>query len=199
MSRHFQVIGDDGEVEGSVLGDVHTTTGDGDYEIVGYTPEGNAIVGRAARRRRGASAVQVQRPAWRDKQLAPGVIAPDEGLLPLPMGEVTLTASVQTFTFSGQMQKPFRGERLLVTTTRTGTSAVGKIKGLIYVGTDLAQLTTSPYDLEAVGAPGAFGVRLTMKPAQPGVFITIPITLSSALSGSDTLYVNVNLLGRLVH
>jgi hypothetical protein len=166
--------------------------------VVGYDDEGYPIV-VGQRGRRGVSRVQVQRPNWRNGQLAPGVIAPDQGMLPLPMGNFTFNLSNQIFTFQGQLQKPFRGERLLVTTVRTGTTAVGRLLGQIFVGTDLSALDIAPLDLEQIGAPGAFGVRLTMKPAQPGVFIRIVTTLSSALTTTDTIFASVQLLGRNVH
>ena len=202
--RHFDVVGQDDEVEGYggsyVVGrDVMGYDDEGD-QVVGYDDYGYPIVvGKGRGRPRGRSMVSVRRPEWRESTLAPGVIAPDQGMLPLPMGSFTFTASAQTFTFSGQLQKPFRGERLLVTTVRTGTSAVGRLLGQPFVGTDLALLDISPVDLEQIGANNAFGVRLTMKPAQPGIFIRIVTALSSALAGTDTIFATVQLLGRLVH
>jgi hypothetical protein len=210
MPRHFEVIGDDDDgVQGDVMGrgDVMGYAGPmGDYEggaqVVGYDDDGYpVVVGRGPRRRRhpNTANVQVHRPGWRQGQLAPGVIAPDQGLLPLPMGNFTFALLAQTNTFQGQIQKPFRGERLLVTTVRAGTTSVARILGLFFVGTDLAQLDISPVDIEQLGAPGAFGVRLTMKPAQPGVFIRIVCTLSNALTTTDTIFASVQLLGRLIH
>jgi hypothetical protein len=206
--RHFEVVGDDDDVEGDVMGDVmgYDGPGPGDDEggaqVVGYDDYGYPIVVGAPKRRvrrRGRSLVSVHRPNWRNGQLAPGVIAPDQGLLPLPMGNFTFTATAQTNTFSGQIQKPFRGERWLVTTVRTGASAVGRLLGQPFVGTDLALLDINPIDIEQIGAGNAFGVRLTMKPAQPGVFIRLVTTLSSALAGTDTIFASIQLLGRNVH
>lgn len=205
MARHFEVIGDgddDDGVEGDVLGYAGPM---GDYEgsaeIVGQDDDGYpVVVGRTARRpkRRGPT-VRLQQANWRRGQLAPGVIAPDQGLLPLPMGQFTFTATAPTFTFAGQLQKPFRGERFLVSVVRTGTSATGRVLGQPFVGTDLALLDIQPIDMEQVGAQNAFGVRLTMKPAQPGVFIRVVATLSNALAGTDTIFVSMQLLGRNVH
>ena len=153
----------------------------GGMEVVGYDDDGTPlVVGRAAPRRMALArpaprraAVPVRRPQWRDQQLAPGVIAPDQGMLPLPMtgstGSNTFTAALQSITFEGQIQKPFRGERLLVSTTRVGASATGRLIAQLFVGTDLQQLDVPGFDAEQVGTPNAFGVRLTMKPAQPGV------------------------------
>lgn len=196
MSRHFQVIGDDDvdgddDVSGDVMGDVM-----GDVEVVGYDADtGYPIVSGKRARRRGPR-VQLTKPGWRNSQLAPGVIAPDQGLLPLPLGSFTYVLAAQTFTFVGQVQKPFRGERLLVTTVRTGASAVGRVMGQMFVGSDLAALDVPSVDLEQIGAPNAFGVRLTMKPIQPGVQFRIITTLSNALAGADTIFCTIQLLGR---
>lgn len=141
----------------------------------------------------------MHKPRWRRSQLAPGVIAPDQGLLTLPMGFFTFTAAAQAHTFQGQTQKPFRGERLLVSTVRDGATATGIILAQLFVGTDMQQLDVQQFDLEQVGAPGAFGVRLSMKPAQPGVIITIPTTLSVVLTTTDTIQCSVQLLGRNLH
>lgn len=206
MSRQFEVIGDgyEDDVQGDVMGDVMGYGGpmgnyDGGAQVVGYDDEGYpVVVGKGRTRRRGPT-VQLAKPGWRQGQLAPGVIAPDQGLLPLPMGMVTFALATQTFTFQGQIQKPFRGERLLVSTVRTGASAVGRLMGQIFVGSDLAALDVPPVDIEQIGSPQAFGVRLTMKPAQPGVFIRIVTSLSSALAGADTIFATVTLLGRNIH
>ena len=198
MSRNFQVIGQD--VMGNDVMGYDGVLDDSGVEVVGHDEEGYPIVVGKGRRARGRPQVQLQRPPWRGSQLAPGVIAPDEGLVPLPLGNFTFSvANGQVFTFSGQMQKPFRGERLLVTVQRTGTSAVGRLLGQIFVGTDLSQADVQQLELESIGNPLAFGVRLTMKPAQPGVFIRIPVTLSSAITSTDTIFASVSLLGRIVH
>lgn len=231
MPTHFEVIGADwsdyDDVHGAVMGEDDDIEGDeeelegavmgysgpmGDYEgsaIVGFDEYGEPIVGarrrrrrRVRRHRRSRTPVIVRRPGWRAGQLAPGVIAPDQGLLPLPLtGQPsnTFTSVLNNITFEGQIQKPFRGERLLVSVVRTGTTAVGRLISQLFVGTDLQQLDVPGFDAEQVGDPAAFGVRLTMKPAQPGVFIRLVTTLSAALTSPDTIYATVTLLGRNVH
>lgn len=204
MSRQFEVIGDVmGEDDDGVSGDVMGYAGPmGNYEggaqVVGYDEEGYpVVVGRARQRRR--PTVQLVKPGWRQGQLAPGVQAPDQGLLTLPMGNFTFTASAQTNTFQGQVQKPFRGERFLIRVVRTGTTATGTILAQLFVGTDLAMLDVAPVDLESLANPQAFGVRLTMKPAQPGVFIRALCTLDTVLTTTDTIKVSLQLLGRNIH
>jgi hypothetical protein len=210
----FEVIGetdvlgdDDEEVEGDVLGYSGPMGNfEGGDEIVGYDDYGNGIVvgarRRVVRRKKRRPRVILSKPKWRNSQLAPGVIAPDQGMLPLPLtapnGGVFDLAN-QTLTFQGTVQKPFRGERLLVSTVRTGASAVGRLMSQIFVGTDLQQLDVQALDLEQLGDPNAFGVRLTMKPVQPGVFIRIVSTLNIPIAGADTIVTSVQLLGRNVH
>lgn len=208
MGEYMEVVGDDEDedVEGYVMG-YEGPMGDDDYdeEVVGYDDDGTPIIVGARRRRRRprrSRRIRVSKPGWRKRTVAPGVIAPDQGMLPLPLtGTVgnTFTAAIPTITFQGQLQKPFRGERLLVSTVRTGTSATGRLISQLFVGTDLQQLDINGFDAEQVGSPVAFGVRLTMKPAQPGVFIQLISTLNVALAGTDTIAATVTLLGRLVH
>ncbi len=196
-ARRFEVVGDDDDVDGDVMGDVMGD--DGEYVVVGRTARGQKIV-RAVH---GGANVAVRKPGWRNSQLAPGVIAPDEGLLPLPLsgrgGTNVFSATVTQIIFEGQIQKPFRGERLLTTVVRTGTTATGSILGQLFVGTDLQQLDIFPFNIEQVGQVNGFGIRLTMKPAQPGVFIRIIATLSTALTTTDTIAVDATILGRNVH
>lgn len=193
MSQRFEVVGDD-EVDGDVMGDVMGY--DGGVSVVGYDDEGRPIVVGARRGRARGPTVRLTKPGWRNSQLAPGVQAPDQGLEPLPMGSFTYALATQTNTFQGQIQRPFRGERWLVSVIRTGASAVGRIRGQIFVGADLAQLDVAPVDMELLGQANAFGVRLTMKPAQPGVFIRVVTALSVPLAGADTISVEMMLLGR---
>ena len=221
---HMEVIGQD-VLGQDILGEVDDEEIDGEYDepevdgyagpmgdfggtaIVGYDDYGEPVVVGARRRRRRpvrrsrAHRVRVVKPRWRTSQLAPGVIAPDQGMLPLPLSAEngnTFDLTHQTLTFQGTVQKPFRGERLLVTTVRTGTSATGRLLAQLFVGTDLQQLDVSRFDLEQVGDPNAFGVRLTMKPVQPGVFIRIDTTLSNAITTTDTIFAAVTLLGRYI-
>jgi hypothetical protein len=209
---HFQVIGYNpvtgNEVYGEVMGDMD---GDMDGDIDGEM-EGE-IMGAAARaRRRAVVRASPQRmmqlkpkPGWRS-QLAPGVIQPDEGMVPLPLtGNAgspagTFTLGTTQITFSGQLQKPFRAERLLVSVVRTGTDAVGRLLTQFFVGTDLQGAEISGWDAELIGGQGAFGTRLTAKAAEPGVQIRMVVTLSSALTiTTSSIFASMTWLGRIVH
>lgn len=182
------------EIDGDVLGDV---MGEAMMEVIG----------RAARKhaRHGGRNLRLPaKPGWR-AQLAPGLPVPDEGLVPLTLSGLsgsppgTFTAAIPTMTFQGQLQKPYRPERLLVSSVRTGASSTGRLLTVLYVGTDLQQADITGWDAELIGQPGAFGTRLTCKAAEPGVFIRAVVTLSGALAGGDTIFANYTFLGRIVH
>lgn len=145
------------------------------------------------------------RPDWRD-QLAPGVIQPDEGMVPLPLSAQsgsppgTFTSTVNVITFQGQLQKPYRPERLLTSAVRTGTTATGRLLGQLFVGTDLQQADIQGWDVELIGAVTGFGTRLTCKAAEPGVFVRLIVTnTGTALTGTDTIFANLTFLGRVIH
>jgi hypothetical protein len=123
-------------------------------------------------------------------------------MLPLSLngstGSNTFALALQTINFIANVQKPFRGERMLVNTVRTGATAIGRLIGQLFVGVDLQQLDVNGFDLEQIGSPNAFGVRLTMIPVVPGVQISIPTRLTTAIAGTDTIGVTVTLIGRNV-
>jgi hypothetical protein len=190
MSGHFEVVGHDLDGE-----PIYANEMQGDVM-------GQSVMGRRHRGHR--SLALPPRPDWRN-QLAPGVIQPDEGLVPLalagqsgsPAG--TFSATVTTITFQGQLQKPYRAERLLCSTVRTGASATGRLLTVLYVGTDLQQAEITGWDAELIGAATAFGTRLTCKAAEPGVFIRAVVTLSGAPTGTDTIFASLTFLGRVIH
>lgn len=190
-----------------------------EFDVVGYDHEGEPIyqgdlvrgdvmgVGAAAVQHRPARRVHhiPHKPSWRE-QLAPGVIQPDEGMVPLPLSPQqgspvgTFNSTLSTITFQGQLQKPYRPERLLTSVIRTGASSVGRLLGILYVGTDLQQADIQGWDVELIGAATAFGTRLTCKAAEPGVFVRLVVTVSGTLlSGTDTIFASLQFLGRVIH
>lgn len=184
---------DDDQLQGSVMG----------HSVMGR--RGFQVVGARQARGHGRAIALPPRPDWRN-QLAPGVIQPDEGLVPLPMQPLSQAGIFSvaagnggTITFQGDLQKPYRPERLLVSVVRTGTTAVGRLLGLLWVGTDLQQGDIFGFDIELFGSQTAFGTRLTCKAAQPGVKIRMVVTPTSLPTGTDSIFVNVNFAGRIVH
>ena len=184
------------EVQGSVMG-YGSVMGMNQFDVVG--------AGRRGMRRRGPGPRRIAippKPEWRS-QLAPGVIQPDEGMVPLPLQPLsnngTFGAGVSQITWQGDLQKPYRPERLLVSVVRTGTSAVGRLLGLLWVGTDLQQADIFGFDIEQFGSNTAFGTRLTCKAAQPGVKLRLVVTPSSVPTGTDTIFATISFSGRVIH
>lgn len=185
---------------GDVMGDEDV---DGDYETVGVDEVGRRIV-RRRKRRHGATLQLPAKPNWRD-QLAPGVPVPGEGLQPLPLrpdlnGGV-FTLGFERITFSARPQVPFHPERLLCTVRRAGTNAGGVIiEGQnLFVGRDLQLVELGAFDIEFF-SPTAFGVRLQLDAAQPGVLISLECSVNPAglLTSTDTVAVSLMFLGRSI-
>ncbi len=216
----FQVVGYDdagepiyqpvaGSVMGSVMGEYGMVPYGGGYGVYGESEE--EVVGRAIAKHRAKhgrphrAIVPPPKPAWRQGDLAHGVQQPDEGLLPMPLngagGTNVFTATVGNITFESQVQKPYRAERMVFIVTRSGTSAANlRAQGQIFVGTDLQQGELGLLDFESLGAPTAFGFRLSLTPASPGVFLRLQTQLvGGALTGTDTIAINCYFLGRVIH
>lgn len=183
----------DYDTEGDVMGDET----EGDYQTVGARRRGR---GRPGQRRQLALP---PKPGWRN-QLAPGVPMPGEGLQPLPLrpnlNNGVFTAGVTAIQFTARPQAPFHPERLLASVRRTGTAAAGNIIAAqnLFVGRDLQLVELGEFDVEFF-SPTAFGVRLQLDAAQPGVLISIDcIAIGATLTTTDTLAVSLMFLGRSI-
>lgn len=136
-------------------------------------------------------------PAWRKRQIAPGVQAPCEDLYPLPFrpiaGTPTFVAAGPTsITLAARPQKPFRGERPVAIVVRVGAGAASitpVIRGGIRVGTDpqVAQVADQPIEFFD---RTSFGVRMVFAPADPGIDIEVDVALvGPALGAGETITV----------
>jgi len=123
----------------------------------------------------------------------------DEAMWPLGLGVVTFdNVTGPTLVLSVTPQRPFRGERLVITIRRAGASAqlpevtisdlrVGDVPQRIGGG-------ALPAD---IFAPDAFGVRLSLDASTPGVLVTLGFTLvGPALAPGDTITVAAGVIGR---
>lgn len=176
------------------------------YQPVQGAVMGGAVMGRRHHHAHGGAQIQLPpKPEWRHGELAHGVQAPDTGMFPLPMtgtgGTNTFSATVSSITFQGSLQKPYRAERLIFIVTRIGTSAANlRVQGQMFIGTDLQQGELGLLDFESLGAVTAFGTRLTLTPANPGVLIRLQTQLvGGALAGTDTILINTYFLGQIIH
>lgn len=165
--------------------------------------DGYATVGarRPPLRRVARAMLASPKPAWRTHQLAPGVQAPGEGLIPLPLvpdaGGGIFAAALTTINFQARPQKPFRAERLLVSVRRTGAAGTIILCDSMFIGTDLQTAEVGAFDVEQYG-PTAFGVRLALKPAAPGILIRLACRAAPAPGGADTVAVAMQFLGHYV-
>lgn len=174
---------------------------DGD-DVLGDDMLGTALVGRAGRRRHHHVARHPSKPKWRN-QMAPGVPVPGYGVFPIP-----LTPNVANGIFTGGntqieyravAQIPFRGERLLARVGRVGTSAAGALvfaNNGVHIGIRPQVGVLGPINLEDYQA-GAFGVRMVMQPATQGAEIRIFAFVNPAVTGTDTLALSLQILGRV--
>jgi len=139
-------------------------------------------------------------PGWMGNRQAPGVWGNDEDLVPLTLvpevnGGVFTASTPTMIAFDGSTQKPYRAERPVVAVVPTGSSVTGvRALGQVFVGTDYQGANVATFDL-SIFAATAFGVRLKLKPAEPGVVIKFQVTLSVYPTGSDNVYVDITLLG----
>jgi hypothetical protein len=139
-------------------------------------------------------------PDWRTNQVAPGMWGPRAGLELLPM-QATIpqfdALNTGPITFTARPQRPFRPERLIAKVGRSGTSAQGQLIMCdgIYVGTKLQQLQLGAFDIE-VYSETAFGVRMALDCADPGIEIQVPIhLLGKPPTDTDVIYVSIQWLG----
>lgn len=161
---------------------------------------------------------QVVSPPWRP-MMAPGSPPLGEGHVPLPLNPETFALSSgggavwgapaggggappgTTVTFSARPQKPFKTSRLIV--RKSGPNAIGAaVVGQMFVGTDLQQGELGFFDIETIGAGGSFDTWVSMKQAEPGVWIRIQATLTAfplSTTGTDFVVVTVSAMGHYLH
>lgn len=170
---------------------------DGD-SILGDSVLGMALVGaakRAARRRGG-------KPKWR-RDLAPGVPHPGYGVFPVPLTPLTnngvFTGGNTQIEYRAVTQVPFRGERLLARIGRNGATATGALvfaQNGVFIGIRPQVGVLGAINLEDYSA-NAFGVRLVMQPATQGAEIRVFAFVNPAVTGTDTLALSLQILGRV--
>lgn len=185
------ILGDDGyeyEVEGDdILGDEE------EYEMT----EGAGIalpVRRAAAIRRPALRMPARRgtllhlppkPAWRKKELAPGVQQPGELMQPLPLAPDlnggVFDAGNMSILFSANPQRPYQPQRLVIDFTQVPTSVVQLRISYMTVGVDVQSVQIGDMPASAF-KPTAFGVRMKLRACQPGVLVQVRITAQGAFA-----------------
>lgn len=195
----MDLMGDD-ELEGDEL-DTFELSGD---DVLGDDVLGAALVGAARRRRalarRGHTGAA--KPKWR-RQLAPGVPEPGYGVFPIPLTPVTangvFTGGVANIEYRAVAQIPFRGERLVSGIARNGATALGSLAFMnngVHIGIRPQVGVLGPVNLETF-ARDSFGVRMVMQPATQGAEIRVFAFVNPPLTGTDTLALSLEILGRV--
>ncbi len=140
------------------------------------------------------------KPGWRNA-VAPGVPGPGVGLWPLPLTPLAnngvFNAANNEITFQAQPQRPFQGQRMVAIIIRSaGAAAVSMRTQPIFIGTtpQAADIGSMPLDLFA---PTAFGVRLQMQQATPGMLVRL-IVSSDPVPAGETVAVQITLLGSVI-
>jgi hypothetical protein len=196
----MDLMGDD-ELDGDELDtfELSGTYGVGD-DVLGDDILGAALVGAARRRR--AKRAGAAKPKWR-RQLAPGVPEPGYGVFPIPLTPVTangvFTGGVANIEFRAVAQIPFRGERLVSGIARNGPTALGALAFMnngVHIGIRPQVGVLGPVNLETF-ARDSFGVRMVMQPATQGAEIRVFAFVNPPLTGTDTLALSLEILGRV--
>lgn len=190
LMGYDELEGED-ELEGDdVLGD----------DVLGMTLVGAAR--RAAAHRPRARSKIAAKPRWRN-QMAPGVPVPGYGVFPIPLTPNTnngiFTGGNTQIEYRAVAQIPFRGERLLARVGRVGTTAAGALvfaNNGVHIGIRPQVGVLGPINLEDYQA-GAFGVRMVMQPATQGAEIRVFAFVNPAVTGTDTLALSLQILGRV--
>lgn len=165
--------------------------------------------GRGMRRQRGyggspsfnAASARANRVASLVRPDLPGAPARDGALLPAgwPIFSFALATGTNIVTQQMNVQTAYRGQRLVAIVIRNGTSAAltAPLMQIFTVGMKpiLASGTAVPLE---VFAQNAFDTNVLLPPTTPGVIYTLGISLSAALTTTDTITCVVGLLGSAV-
>ncbi len=122
----------------------------------------------------------------------------DEAMFPLGLGQIVFTnASPTTLVLTARPQRAFRGERLVISQQKA--LAAGQFRQVqitdIKVG-DVSQKVGGGSLPVEVFASDAFGVRLMLDAAVPGVDITLTLQIDSAPGVGDFVSLSGALIGR---
>lgn len=171
-------------------------------DVLGDDVLGMTLVGAGRRRRGRHGGGGRPKPRWRN-QMAPGVPVPGYGVFPIPLtpnvNNGIFTGGNTQIEFRAVAQIPFRGERLLARVGRVGATAAGALvfaNNGVHIGIRPQVGVLGPINLEDYQA-GAFGVRMVMQPATQGAEIRVFAFCNPAVTGTDTLALSLQILGRV--
>lgn len=190
-----------GHVENPLVANINYFDTLADLDDVGSLEIGDYVGARRRPARRGG------RPAPRGRQIAartlmpqvPGVPMPGARLQPLGLGATAFTASSGvTLSLSALPQRPFKGQRLILDVTRTGTTATGLVTVQQFlVGTNNQLVGAGALSANAFAAT-AFDANIAIDPATPGISIQVLLATTVAPSSSDRIDVGGTIFGTTV-
>jgi len=130
-----------------------------------------------------------------------GAPARDGALLPAgwPIFSFALATGTNIVTQVMNVQTAFRGQRLVAQVVRSGTSAqtTAPLMQIFLVGMKPILATGTAVPLE-IFSQNAFDTNVLLPPTVPGVNYVLGISLSAALTTTDTVTCIVGLLGSAV-
>lgn len=187
MSQDFDVVGDGSDEVGAIL------------QRAGGRP--TAPAGRRAV----SPQLMVARPGWMGPAGVPqGVTLAQEEMDFLPFDAATLTSTNLTGVLVALPQRPFRGERVVLSAVlQLAAGAVSDagnavvIDPAIFVGATQIGATQGSTPL-SVFSGGSFGVRLSLPQSGQGTRIVIPIRALIVLAVGDNIRVTGTIIGRAV-
>lgn len=125
----------------------------------------------------------------------------DAAMLPAgwPVFTFALANGTNILTQQMNVQAPFRGQRLVAIVTRNGTSALvsAPLIQIFTIGMRPVLATGTAVGLE-IFAQNAFDTNMLLPPTVPGVVYTLGLSLSSALTTTDTITCIVGILGSAI-
>lgn len=136
------------------------------------------------------------------RQGAPGAPAISEMMLPLGLGSATVTSTSSTsFVLTAIPQLAYRGERVILSgfaVIKNNTTDAAALFEVTDIKVGQRSQLVSPQSIPAVAfTPTAFGVRLALDPAVPGITITVSCRyIGPALDEGDTATITGTILGR---
>jgi hypothetical protein len=127
-----------------------------------------------------------------------GVPSRDGAMLPMafPPFAFALATGTNIITQSANPQTPFRGQRLVSQVIRNGTSAAltAPVVQQFLVGQKPIIVTGSGVPIETF-SQNAFDTNLMLPPTVPGVNYTMNMSLTAALTTTDTILTLVTIIG----
>lgn len=144
------------------------------------------------------------RPQGRPRLAPPPVIATQPARasmkrVPLGIGTVTFALNTgTTLTAEVEPQRGYTPQRLVVSITRTGTTSTGSIKVTSIKHGDVEQLPASNGCPAAMFAADTTDAELDLTPVIPGMKVTVTVTCSAAVTGTDSIVVDLGYYGQAI-